>query len=360
MKILILQDRLRLGGTEAQALALGRQWLEAGHDARLVVFRAGGQLAETPAAKNLQAKVLQPFATWLDGWAPGLEKAVADFAPDVVAAFGREANAKLPRLQMLSPRPLLVATLRSGRGQPARFWRALQGADLVIANARWAADEAIAQGVARDKIQVIYSGLVQTPLVADPAAARADWRQRARTPAGAVVLVCVAGFRPGKGQDVLLSAVAKLPREPSWQLWFAGDGPTLAACKKLTRSLKLNDGVRFSGVVKDPAAIYAAADVAVLGSLAEALPNFLIEAQAAGLPIVAIAVGGVPECFAEGLTGLGVPEGEPAALTAALARVIRDEAWRQAAQAPAQARARELFDARRNAARWLEIFQEMA
>jgi len=359
MKILILQDRLRLGGTEAQALALGTQWLAAGHGVRLVVFRHGGQLAASPAAQKLRPKVLQPLLTWIDGWAPGLEKVVADFAPDVVVAFGREANAKLPLLQKLSPRPRLVATLRSGRDQPARFWRALRAADVVIANAQWARDEAVAQGVPAEKTCVIYSGLAQDLRVADPAAARADWRRRAHTPDDAVVLLCVAGFRRGKGQDILLRAAARLPAELSYQLWFAGDGLWLEPCKKIAHELNLHNRVRFAGVVQNPASIYAAADVAVLASQAEALPNFLLEAQAAGLPVVAVAVGGVPECFEDGRTGLGVPAGDLAALTAALERALRDAAWRLSAKAPAQARARELFDAQRNAARWLELFAKL-
>jgi glycosyltransferase involved in cell wall biosynthesis len=356
MKILILQDRLRLGGTETQALALGAQWLAAGHEVRLVVFRPGGDLANSSAAKKLQPKVLQFFDSHLDGWAPGLGRAVKKFAPEVVVAFGREANAKLPLLQNLSPRPLLVATLRSGRSQPERFWNALRGADLLIANAQWTAQEAIKQGVASEKINVIYNGLAQSPLVDDPAQARADGRKRANTPEDAVVLVCVAGFRRGKGQDILLRAVAELPANLSWQLWLVGDGPTLPHCKRIARKLKSPERVRFAGQVKNPAWIYAASDVAVLASEAEALPNFLIEAQATGLPVVAVSVGGVPECFVEGVTGFGVPAGNDAALTEALARAIRSRGWRKSAKEPAQARAAELFDARRNAAKWIELF----
>jgi glycosyltransferase involved in cell wall biosynthesis len=170
--------------------------------------------------------------------------------------------------------------------------------------------------------------------------------------------LCVAGFRRGKGQDVLLQAAAQLPKEQSWQLWFVGSGPFLDSCKKIALGLKLNECVRFTGTVNDPAPLYAAADVAVLASLAEALPNFLIEAQTVGLPVVATAVGGVPECFEDGRTGLAVPPGEPAALVAALTRSLNDAAWREAARLPAQARARELFDATRNAARWIELFQK--
>ncbi len=360
MKILILQDHLRLGGTEAQALALGSQWLDLGHDVRLLAFRPGGALAETPAAKKLSPKVLQPVESWMDSWAPGLDKAVQTAAPDVVVAFGREANSKLWRLSKLSPRPKLVATLRSAIYQPPRFWRALRVADAVVANAQWAADEAAAHGLAEEKLHTIYSGLAREPHAADPAAARAEWRKRARTPEGAVVMICVAGFRRGKGQDILLRAATQLPAEPVWQLWFVGAGPYLEPCKKIAMGLKLNERVRFTGVQSDPAPLYAAADVAVMASLAEALPNFLIEAQAAGLPVVATAVGGVAECFENGRTGLAVPDGEPAALVAALTRSIQDADWRAAAKEPAQARAKELFDSQRNAAKWIELFSTLA
>jgi len=203
---------------------------------------------------------------------------------------------------------------------------------------------------------VIYSGLARVPTSPDPVAARAEWRTRAGTPPGAVVLLCVAGFRRGKGQDVLLRAVAQLPRDPPWQLWFAGNGLWQEVCLRLARELRLQDQVRFVGQIKDPAGLYAGADAGVLASAAEALPNFLIEAQAAGLPVVSTAVGGAPECFADGTTGLAVPDGEPVALLNALTRVIKDAAWREAARVPAMARTQELFNAERNTARWLEVF----
>jgi glycosyltransferase involved in cell wall biosynthesis len=359
MKIVILQDRLRLGGTEVQALALGQQWLQAGHDVRLIVFRHGGKLAETRIAKRLKVKVLQPLVTWLDMWAPGLEKAVAEIAPDVVVAFGREANAKLPVLQRLPNQPLLVGTLRSGREQPKRFWKGLKVAEVVIANAHWAADAAAQNGIARDKLQTIYSGPARKMEVPDPAASRAEWRKQTQTPKGVVVLLCVAAFRLGKGQQVLLHAMSKLPVELDWRLWFAGDGLTLKQCKNLAEQLYIADRVSFLGMVEDPSPLYAAADVAVLTSLAEALPNFLIEAQLAGLPVVATTVGGVPECFVEGQTGLGAPDGEMDKLVEALTRAISDEDWRKAAREPAQARANELFNAERNGARWLEVFASL-
>jgi glycosyltransferase involved in cell wall biosynthesis len=359
MKIVLLQDRLRLGGTEVQCLALGRAWAARGAEVRLVVFRPGGDLAERPEARELNPVFLQKRDWGLDRFAPRLRATVEKIAPDVVVAFGREANAKLPLFTRLTPRPLLVATLRSGRPQPGGYWRALLAADAVVANAQWAAGDAEAHGVSKDRIHLIRSGLSRAPFAANPADARADWRTRAATPADAVVILCVAGFRPGKGQDVLLRAAALLPKTPPWQLWLAGDGPRREPCQKLARELGLADAVRFLGAVDNPAGLYAAADVAALASQAEALPNFLIEAQAAGLPVVATAVGGVTECFDDGRTGLAVPPGEPAALAAALGRAIGDRAWREAGRAPARALVAEKFDAAVNPARWLELFETL-
>ncbi len=355
MRIVILQDRLRLGGTEVQALSLGLAWRQAGHAVHLVVFRPGGALADSPAARTLAPTVLQKRDWLLDGFAPGLNKTVAALKPDVVVAFGREANVKLAKLRELAPRPRLVGTLRSGRGQPARYWRALQAVDAVVANAHWAGSEAATQGIEPTRTAVIYNGLARSPIVTDATAERTNWRQRAGTPAEAVVFLCVAGFRLGKGQGLLLRAAAQLPRTSSWQLWFAGEGPCLSTCKSLVKELKLQEHVRFAGRVDNPAGLYAAADVAVLASDAEALPNFLIEAQAAGLPVVSTAVGGATECFAEGVTGWAVPAGDPAALAAALLRALQDPSWRAAARAPAMARVQELFDAGRNAAKWIDV-----
>jgi glycosyltransferase involved in cell wall biosynthesis len=359
MKIVILQDQLRQGGTETQVLQLAGHWTKAGHEVRLVVFRPGGELAGSAAAQALQPIFLQKKAwklSLLDGYAPKLRETVAGLKPDVVVAFGREANAKLPKLTGLAPR---VATLRSGRKQPKRYWKGVLGAELAVANSRWAALTALAQGTTKKKLHVIYNGLAREPRPADPAAARAEWRKQARTPEDAVVMLCVAGFRLGKGQDLLIRAVTRLTQDPPWQLWLVGDGPLMKPCKQLAAHLKLNKWVRFTGWVEDPAPFFAAADFAVLGSEAESLPNFLIEAQAAGLPVVATAAGGSEECFEERKTGRSVPPLDLEAMAEAMVRTIKEPEWREAAREPAEERARKLFDPVVNAAKWLGVLGDL-
>src|SRR5690606_18313270 len=118
-----------------------------------------------------------------------------------------------------------------------------------------------------------------------------------------VVLLCAGMFRPEKNQSALLSIAARLPASPDWQLWFAGAGPAETACREHCARAGLENRVRFLGFQTDPAPLYRAADMAVLTSRSEALSNFLIEAQAHGLPAVAYAATGVAECLADGRSG---------------------------------------------------------
>lgn len=310
-------------------------------------------MAGREAARRLDPLVLQKRDYRLDWYAPKLRETVAGLKPEVIVAFGREANAKLPKLAGVAPR---VATVRSGVKQPRRYWQGVLSAEVAVANSRWAAQAAQAHGALKNKLHVIYSGLAREPLPAEPAAARAEWRKQARTPEDAVVMLCVGRFRMGKGQDLLLRAVARLTQDPPWQLWLVGDGPTMKLCRQLAAELGLNKVVRFKGWVEDPAPFFAAADVGVMASDAESLPNFLIEAQAAGLPVVTTAVGGAEECFEERKTGRSMPALDIEALAETMKRVIGEPEWRAAAREPARERARKLFDPVANAGKWLGVF----
>ena len=92
---------------------------------------------------------------------------------------------------------------------------------------------------------------------------------------------------PGVG-----GALSHAPAFSRLVLWFVGDGETRAKCEALAAELDLGHRVRFFGHVPDPREIYLAADFAVMASDAESLPNFLVEAQLHGLPVVAVDVHG--------------------------------------------------------------------
>jgi glycosyltransferase involved in cell wall biosynthesis len=196
---------------------------------------------------------------------------------------------------------------------------AYAAAHRVVANSAAAATVLRAEGVPVRKVVVIPNG-IETPgatiaTVAPVSTARATRR----------IVTTVANLRTGKGHDVLLDAavrVRKVRGDASFLL--VGDGPLRPALERQAASLGLGDGVRFVGLRDDIDAILRETDVFALPSLMEAFPNALMEAMAAGLPIVATNTGGVPELVTSERTGLLVAPGDPGALACAILRLLAD------------------------------------
>lgn len=157
---------------------------------------------------------------------------------------------------------------------------------------------------------------------------------RASTGARGVVALALGRLVPIKGLDVAIEALARVA-EPSVELWIAGEGPERGALEKLARQRRAR--VRFFGSVagERKAELLAAADVLVAPSRdassgrTEGAPTALLEGAAAGLPIVASAVGGVEEIFTDARNALVVPPEDPAALASALARLATDPELRR-------------------------------
>jgi glycosyltransferase involved in cell wall biosynthesis len=134
----------------------------------------------------------------------------------------------------------------------------------------------------------------------------------------------VANLRAEKGHDTLLSAARRVVRnQPEVEFLFVGDGPLRGALEDQVHASGLARNVRFLGERSDVAALLGAADLFVLPSRSEASPNSVVEAMAAGLPVVATRVGGVPELIESGVNGMLVPPDHPDALTAVLLDLIR-------------------------------------
>ncbi len=361
MKITLLQDFLRSGGTERQSVLLANAFAAAGHETSLVTFRPGGALAST-VSPAVTRRVLQPFDFGLDWFAPGLIGTVRRLAPEVILCMGRMANCYAGRLQEKFPVANVFATMRTGKKLPRLFRRSLATVRHVVANSRDARDTLVKDhGLSLQKITVIHNSLV---FPAAPESARHGSREQLREQFGATptttVLLCVAMFRPEKNQRELVEIVAGLPADSDWQLWLAGDGPARAACEQLVAQKNLGARVKFPGFQRDPAPLYRAADLAVHASWSEALSNFLIEAQAHGLPAVAYEAQGIQECFIPGRTGWPIARDDRVAFRAALTRRITESPTsRLAAAASARAFARETFDPARQVTAYLNLFNRL-
>ncbi|HLQ17916.1 MAG TPA: glycosyltransferase [Tabrizicola sp.] len=181
---------------------------------------------------------------------------------------------------------------------------------------------------------------------ADPRLAARRDELRASLNAGPddIVVLSTARLHPAKNIGNLLQAFATVHRHhPRARLWICGAGPLAGDLADQAAALKLGDTVSFLGGRDDVAALLQAADIFALSSDIEGLPLALLEAMAAGLPVVATAVGSVPD-YVDGDVGLLVPPRQVEELTAALLAMVGDAALRQRAGRAARNRAHAFTD----------------
>lgn len=184
---------------------------------------------------------------------------------------------------------------------------AYTAAHSILANSQAAADRLQIEGVPGHKVRVIPNGV-------DTAAFPP--RVYSHHPRRIVVIACL---REEKRIDVLIAAAPRiLSRHPDAELVIAGEGLCRPALEAQARELGIAARVTFLGHRDDVANVLAPADVFVLPSRSEALPNSIMEAMASGLPVVASAVGGIPELVRDGQTGRLVPPGDASALADAI------------------------------------------
>ena len=177
-----------------------------------------------------------------------------------------------------------------------------------------------------------------------PPAARAP--RDGSDPAAPLRLLCVGRLVAKKGHDDLIDAVAALPASLHWRLDLIGNGETRRALEAQVEARGLSGRVSFRGSLAQPDVIAAmrAADLFVLptkpapGGDRDGLPNVLMEAASQALPILATGFAGTPEFLTDGVHGVLVPPGEPAALAAALERLAAQPARRRRLGEAARAR----------------------
>lgn len=160
------------------------------------------------------------------------------------------------------------------------------------------------------KVRVVHNGIEVERFRRSPAETRARLGRDFRIPPGAKLAVTVSVLRPGKGIEVLLDAVERVP---DTHFLIVGDGPMRAEWQAMTT----NPRVHWAGYRTDVDAILAGCDVLVHPSLEDAFPTVLLEAMAAGLPVVASSVGGIPE-IVDPTTGILVAAGDAQALADAM------------------------------------------
>lgn len=170
----------------------------------------------------------------------------------------------------------------------------------------------------------------------------------------------VARLSPEKGIDTLLDAAKIVVTSyPSARFVIAGTGPLERELAQKVRDLRLENCVRMVGFVDNVPGLFSGLDLYVLPSDTEGIPLALLEAMAAGLPVVATRVGGVPEVVVDGVTGFLVPPRQPKALAQAIVRLLVDPDLAKSMGASGRERAESMFDARVTAERTVQVYRDV-
>jgi len=351
---------LTVGGSERQMHGLVRELGAAGARSLVGYLRAGTgellapleDLGAEPTHVDLGGSLASPRALL----------AVARLAlrcrrerVDVLHAHDYAANLVAVAAARLAALPVIASRRDLADWRPARELRLLgiacRRADRVLVNATPIVAIAIRDGVDPARVRVVENGI---DLAAFDARARAA--PDPPLPACDRPTIAVVGNmdRPHKGHADLLAAAARLGRNVRWL--FVSDGPLRAELEAKARSLGLD--VVFLGRRRDVPALLARASALVHPSRSEGCPNVVLEAMAAGLPVVATRVGGTADLLGD--TGWLVPPGDGVALTDAVAEILSDPARARERGARARRRVEARFSMAHAAARVLGIYDELS
>lgn len=353
--------QLGLGGTEKQVVLLACGLRGRGFDVSVLAMFRGGPREQ--ALRDAGVPVVHLGFSDRHPVASTVPNAVA-FArlvrllrreqPAVLHAFLLHSYLVAAPAAWMARVPVLVAGRRSlGDFKQDRTLLlglerlATRATDLLIANAHAVAmDTREREGVSAEKISVVYNGLPDDAFtVCRPASIET----------GYPVLLCIANLKDYKGHRYLLEAAALLRAggRPCTVL-LAGAGNQRSALECQARQLSLD--VRFLGAPAEVGPLLARADVFVLPSLHEGMSNAVMEAMAAGRPIVATGVGGTPELL-DG-RGVLVPPADPAALASGIEALLADSARRASLGAAARRWSRAHLDVETMVDEHIRIYSE--
>jgi glycosyltransferase involved in cell wall biosynthesis len=362
MRILQLVHSLDRGGAERIVLELDRGAKALGHDTRVAMLLDSNAFTE-PEYASVETRFLVSTERyhWPRYVPPAsfrLREIVAEWLPDVllththdVAIVAAWARPNVPAVEVIHWHwdTSSGSALRDGwRRAVARWAFSRNGRRGILVAPHLREDSSRYLGCPADRFRCVENGVDLERFVFVP-----------REASGAPHIVMVGALNPFKRPDHGVRSFALLRKEfPEARLILAGDGPMRPALESLCRELRLGDSVEFLGYRADLPEVLAECHVCWHVSRNEGLSLAVVEAMAAGLPVVGVDVPGLRDLLGAVESGLLVPEGKPAALADRTARLLRDNAhYRRIARA-GRFLAENRFDVRRMVAGYLEVASE--
>lgn len=322
LKILHVDPERAWGGGENQVMGLLNYLSSRGHESHLLCDPKGPLLAQA-RRKEIPVFPLR-IRNELDLRAAlFLRGLIRREDYDIVHYHTKRAHGLALWLRRLRPKSVVTRRMdypvRRGWHTDRLYNRRVDG---VIAISNTIAGLLRDAGVRKEKIRVIHSGIDPAPFGKRPPAPR-------RSSAPAIGTVAVLEER--KGHRFLLEAAALLKRRGMrLELRFAGEGSRKHELQSMAAEWGLAEQVQFRGFVADIPEFLAGIDIFILPSLYEGLGVAVIEAMAAGKPVIATRVGGLPELVEDGVSGFLVPQRDPEALAESIARLLGQEGLMEA------------------------------
>lgn len=307
MRLLQAMAGARHGGAEAFFVRLASALRRAGQEQCVLIRRDADRAAALRRAGI--APIELRFGGALDiatRWR--FRRAVAQYRPKIVLTWMNRATQACPRGDF-------VHVARLGGYYDLKYYRRC---DHLIGNTRDIVGYLRRQGWPAERAHYLPNFPVRAEAV--PVA-----RSSLDTPSDVPLALALGRLHVNKAFDVLLEALAKTPR---LHLWLAGEGELAAALKRQAAALGVTERVRFLGWREDIPALLAAVDFLVCPSRHEPLGNVVIEAWAAGVPVIATASEGPGALIADGESGLLVPVDDADALARAMLRLADDRGLR--------------------------------
>ena len=320
-RVVLVTNGLGCGGAEAQLLRLANMFVARGDEVGILSILP---IVECSEADGLSVPVatldLGPLARGARAIASG-RHILRKWAPDTLISFVYQANV-LGRISgRLAGVPTIVSSIRNeqfgGRTREMVLRRTDGCATVTTTNSKGAARSLIERRVVPAHRLVVVPNGLDASLYRTDASRRASVRAAFGLRDDEFLWLSVGRLHEQKDHASLLGALARLaPSRPT--LAIAGDGPLRESLETLAAQLRVDTAVRFLGRRTDVPDLLRGADGLVLSSAWEGSPNVILEAMAAAVPVVATAVGGVPELVRSGETGIVVPPHNTGALTEAM------------------------------------------
>jgi glycosyltransferase involved in cell wall biosynthesis len=326
--VFLMTNTLEIGGSERQFVALAGAIHSERFQVQLGCLGRYGPLAEKIGTIH-EFPLNGSFLTW-QAWRSrlALRRLLRAKEIAVAHAFDFYTNLMLIPTARVARTPVVIGSHRQlgdlltpmqFRAQAAAF----RLCDRVVCNSRAAADRLAERSVPARKLVVIPNGLAPEAFApATPAFPRS----------GETVRVGMIARMNGryKNQAAFLRAAARVcQRCEDVEFVLVGDGPYRQEFERMTEDMGLISHVAFWGERQDIPAVLSSLDITVVPSVSESLPNVILESMAAGVPVVATRVGGIPEIIEDAKTGLLVPANDNMRMAEAIERLIREPSLRK-------------------------------